>query len=152
MRFAKRLGTLVLAALPATALTIGVSVPAAHAAQGLPFELTVNPTGSISRTGDVTISGTFKCTTATAALLDGKITQRKVEGLFGFTPTCDRKAHTWSTGLNLTNGKFTPGDATIETTVYYRVDGTGYTQAPPVTQKVRLKKEKKHDCIHQLLS
>jgi hypothetical protein len=150
MRFAQRLGMLVLAALPATALTIGVSAPTAHA-QDLPFELTVNPTGSlVSRTGEATISGTLKCTTTiTSARLDATITQRKVEGLIAYVellgpnaPICgDGLTHTytWSIGLYPAKGKFTQGDTTIVGTVYYGYYGV---QTPPVgPYTVRLNKK-----------
>jgi hypothetical protein len=155
MRFAQRLGMLVLAALPATALTIGVSVPAAHA-QEVPQvpTLTVNPTGSfVSRTGEATISGTLECTatttTTTSARLDATITQRKVEGLIAYVellgpnaPICgDGLTHTytWSIGLYPAKGKFTQGDTTIVGTVYYGYYGV---QTPPVgPYTVRLDKK-----------
>ncbi|WP_426503213.1 DUF6299 family protein [Dactylosporangium sp. McL0621] len=150
MRFAKRLSVLALAGLPATALTIGVSAPAAHA-QTLP-EVTINPTGSVSKTGDVTISGTFKCPTGTATLvLDGLITQHASSGLFNsmLVPNpndrkakCDGRVHPWSSGLYLTAGRFKAGDTTVVATGYYGNNcqtGPGCSSTPSFTQTVRLK-------------
>jgi hypothetical protein len=161
MRFAKRVGMLALAGLPATALAVGVSAPAAHA-QTLP-EVTIDRTGSISKAGAVTISGTFRCATGTATLvLDGLITQNASSGLFNSTlvpnpgdrkAKCDNRVHQWSSGLYLTDGTFRQGNASILATVYYGTNcqtGPGCNAAPSFTDTVRLKKgghghEHEHD-------
>jgi Family of unknown function (DUF6299) len=133
MRFAKRLAMLVLAGLPATALTIGVSVPAAHA-QELPPQLvlTVNPTGSIAPEvrlaqgkGDVTISGTYSCTNVNLVSITGSIQQQTsrgtISGYFAYQPVpqCNGAVNTWSTGLLVTDGRFSKGEAMTSTGADY---------------------------------
>lgn len=137
MRFAKRLATLMLAGLPATALTLGVSAPAAHAQEAPQLTWTVDRTFSVlpevrlpaGGRGDVRITGTYTCTNVNLISMFGSIEQsirRKstVSGIFDYTapssdhpaPRCDGRAHTWRTGLRGVEpqrGRFTDGTATI---------------------------------------
>jgi len=94
---------------------------------------TVNPTGSIAPEvrlaqgkGDVTISGTYTCTNVNFISITGRIEQQTnrgtVSGYFAYEPVpqCNNGAvNAWSTGLVISDGKFSKGEVTTSTRADY---------------------------------
>lgn len=80
------------------------------------IDVTVNPKGQFTRTGDAIVSGTVTCTgQADFAFLDSQLTQAvgrvKIIGFGGMELTCDGTTRPWSLQITADNGIFRGGKA-----------------------------------------
>ncbi|MFD8807223.1 DUF6299 family protein [Streptomyces sp. NPDC059597] len=107
------------AVLGAAALLCAVAAPAAVAA---PSEsVTVDPVAAIDEDGTVTLSGTYRCLSATgSAFVSSSIDQddsRVRYGIGGTRATCDGALHHWTNSGQVPDDALRAGPAHVEATV-----------------------------------
>ncbi|MBV1936569.1 DUF6299 family protein [Streptomyces sp. BV286] len=112
-----------------------LAAPSAHAlsqppASAAPFEtVTVDPTGSVTADGTVTLSGTYRCTGGTgpvfvsSSLGQGESGVRK--GVGGTSAVCDGAEHRWTNTDRTEPGRFKPGAARVEASLMELRSGGG---------------------------
>jgi hypothetical protein len=89
-----------------------------------------NPTGTVSKDGTITLSGTYRCTApagpgpvfVSSSLQSGSVQQ----GIGGTAATCDGAEHTWTNQEKPSGGSaLKPGPATVEVTLVHLDTGSG---------------------------
>ncbi|MET7700047.1 DUF6299 family protein [Streptomyces sp. NPDC005485] len=101
------------------ALLLLTSSAVAHSA---PYEeeVTVDPTGTVTSDGTITLSGTYRCLSGTGPVfVSSSVSQgdpRVRHGIGGTSALCDGAEHRWSNSETRKDA-FTPGAAHVEATV-----------------------------------
>ncbi|MFF1700844.1 DUF6299 family protein [Streptomyces sp. NPDC058252] len=95
--------------------------PSAVAVSRASDELTVDPAGHVAADGTVTLSGTYRCLSASGPVfVSSSVSQgdsRVYYGIGGSSAVCDGAEHRWTNSEKRAPGALTPGTAHVEATL-----------------------------------
>jgi hypothetical protein len=120
----------------ATALVSGALQVSAAAADPSAGTVSANPTGTVSKDGTLTLSGTYRCSAAAGqgpVFVSSSVQKGSVQhGIAGTAADCDGLEHTWVNQEKLSDGTpLTPGPAGVEATLM-RLDSSSGLPLPAI--------------------
>lgn len=126
-------GSRVAAGAVAAAALLAVAAPAGAAGSG---SVSADPTGTVSRDGTVTLSGTYRCSPLSApgpVFVSSTVRTGEVRrGIGGTTAVCDGAEHAWVNTEKPAHGApATPGVTDIEATLMH-LDTSGGLPVPAI--------------------
>jgi hypothetical protein len=98
--------------------------------------VSANPTGTVSKDGTLTLSGTYRCSAAAGqgpVFVSSSVQKGSVQhGIGGTAADCDGLEHTWVNQEKLSDGTpLTPGPAGVEATLM-RLDSSSGLPLPAI--------------------